>query len=207
MGWTRAAVLFALIGGSVVARADAASLAAAKAHYEEGTKRYNLGEYAPALDAFKAAYLAQPDPAFLFNIGQCQRQLGLFEQAEKSYRAFLRETPNLPGATRDQVQKLVGDMEQAAREAQKKKEQPPPGTLAPHEEPEAKVAPTPVPVGAPSTSAPVSSQKPLHKRGWFVGVLVGVAVVAVGLGVGLGVGLTQGTSYPSASTSLGTVKW
>src|SRR5437764_12992321 len=71
-----------------------ADTAAAKAHYLEGMKRYNLADYHAALDEFKQAYLAKADPVFLFNVGQCQRQLADYAAAEKSYRAFLREASN-----------------------------------------------------------------------------------------------------------------
>lgn len=60
---------------------------------QRGTKRYNLGDYQAALEAFKAACLAKPDPVFLFNIAQCHRQLADYGAAEKSYRAFLRVMP------------------------------------------------------------------------------------------------------------------
>ena len=40
--------------------------------------------------------LAKPDPAFLYNIGQCHRQLGDLEQAATLYRRFLTAAPNTP---------------------------------------------------------------------------------------------------------------
>jgi hypothetical protein len=179
-------------------------MTAAKAHYQEGLKRYNVGDFSVALDEFKAAYLAQPDPAFLFNLGQCQRQLSQYEAAEKSYRAFLREMPNLPQATREQVQKLVADMEQANREARARQKEPPTGTRPPSEEPQSRTAPQVQPVPVASVAAPTlppPPAKPVHKRGWFIGLMVGVAVVAAGAAVGLGVGLTasqrtEGTFSP-----------
>jgi len=38
--------------------------ATAKAHYEKGTRLYEIREYDKALLEYKSAYLAQPDPAF-----------------------------------------------------------------------------------------------------------------------------------------------
>ena len=89
----------------------------ANPQYVEGLKRYNLGEYTKALEEFKAAYLASADPALLFNIGQCHRQLHQFEDAAKSFRAFLRESENVPPAQREHVQKLISEMETAVKEA------------------------------------------------------------------------------------------
>ena len=113
VGWLLALLVLAL--APLPARADTTE--EVKHHYAEGLKRYNLGEYAKALDEFKAAYLGKPDPAFLFNIGQCQRQLAQFEDAARSYRAFLREGADLTKAQRDQVQRLIADMDTAAKEA------------------------------------------------------------------------------------------
>ena len=55
--------------------------------------------------AFEGGYRMRHDPAFLFNIAQCQRQLRRYE--ERSYRAYLRETADLSDSTRAQVQKLA----------------------------------------------------------------------------------------------------
>jgi tetratricopeptide (TPR) repeat protein len=170
------------------ARGD--STQSARVHYQEGTKRYNLAEYEKALEEFKAAYLAKPDPAFLFNIAQCHRQLNDYEAAAKSYRAFLRESADLPLAAREQVQKLAADMEQAAREARAKRQQPPSGTQAPRDETEAK---PPVPV--PPSPTPQAETEPVSRNtraesethpgrtfkiaGLALGV-VGIAAIAVG---------------------------
>ena len=43
----------------------------AREAYERATQDYDLGEYKEALDAFKEAYRNFEDPAFLFNIAQC----------------------------------------------------------------------------------------------------------------------------------------
>jgi len=56
--------------------AHADDKATARAHYETATRLYDVGEYEKALAEFKAAYVAKDDPAFLFNIGQCYRELG-----------------------------------------------------------------------------------------------------------------------------------
>lgn len=67
--------------------------AAAIAHYERGTRLYQVHEFADALAEFKAAYVAKPDPAFLFNIAQCHRNLGHTEEAVTFYRSFLKHAP------------------------------------------------------------------------------------------------------------------
>src|SRR5690242_9101132 len=77
--------------------------AEAAAHYRAGLKLYNLSEWSAALGELEQAYLAKPDPVLLFNIGQCQRQLADYEGAENSYRAFLRESPDLSASQEQQV--------------------------------------------------------------------------------------------------------
>jgi tetratricopeptide (TPR) repeat protein len=67
--------------------------AAAKAHYEAATRLYDIKEWARALDEYKAAYLSKPDPAFLFNIGQCYRRLGKQAQALEFYKEYLKKAP------------------------------------------------------------------------------------------------------------------
>src|SRR5438874_8472537 len=67
--------------------------------YRRGTQHYNLAEYDKALDAFKEAYRNFEDPIFLFNIGQCERQLGHKEEAVRLYRSYLRNAPEAPNKT------------------------------------------------------------------------------------------------------------
>ena len=67
--------------------------AVAKAHFEAATRLYDIHEYAKALEEYKAAYLAKPDPAFLFNVGQCYRRLGKFDQAREFYQDYLKKAP------------------------------------------------------------------------------------------------------------------
>ncbi len=68
-----AAIFVALCGARAVpGHAAEGEKAAAKAHYETATRLYDVREYAKALEVYKAAYLAKPDPAFLFN--RCSRK-------------------------------------------------------------------------------------------------------------------------------------
>lgn len=178
-----------------VAHADA-NTAKAKQLYDEGVTNYNLGHYDEALTAFDMAYRVRHDAAFLFNIAQCQRQLHRYEDAERSYRAYLRESPSLPPTTREQVQKLVAEMENAIEEQRAK--QPPTGTQAPGttQPGEIQTSPTSAPQTAAQPAAPPQAITPavapttssaehnrtLRKVG--IGLLIaGVAVAGVGGGL------------------------
>jgi tetratricopeptide (TPR) repeat protein len=130
-------VLCAALLGAVPARgedlparvhaSDDAEALEARRHYIEGLKHYNLGEYKEALAAFKSGYRLKPDPSFLFNLGQCYRQLGDPAAATTSYRAYRREAPN--SANRAEVERLIQQMETAIAEQRAK--EPPTGTQAP----------------------------------------------------------------------------
>src|SRR4051812_45998603 len=108
MRLTKSIVVLVILVVAAAANAESSS-AKAKQLYDLGVTDYNLGHYEDALVAFEQAYRVRHDAAFLFNIGQCQRQLRRYEEAERSYRAYLRES-DLPPTTREQVQKLVAEM-------------------------------------------------------------------------------------------------
>ena len=86
-------IAVAFVALAVPAQAADSEKTAAKAHFEAATRLYDIHEYAKALDEYKAAYLAKPDPAFLFNVGQCYRKLGKLDQALEFYREYLKKAP------------------------------------------------------------------------------------------------------------------
>ena len=152
-----------------VAHADSAE---ARRHYDRGTKAFNLQDFKSALREFQAAYNEQPDAAFLFNIAQAERQLGEYDVASKSYRLFLANQPNAPN--REQVMRLIDEMDKAAAEAHAKT--PPTGTEPPtgNVTPPQNVPPPPPPV------AIVDNGKSLRTAGFVAGG-VGVAGLALGI--------------------------
>ncbi len=103
----------------------------AKARFTSGQRHYNLNELPEALADFKDAYRLYPDPVFLFNLGQCERQLGHHEEAIRFYRNFLREEPK--AANRQEVVRKIEEMEAAikSRPPDADKLTSPPGTPVP----------------------------------------------------------------------------
>lgn len=85
----------------------------AKSRYNAGLSHYNLNEFAQALQEFKEAYRLYPDPVFLFNAGQCERQLDHYEEAIAFYRSFLRNQPKAPN--RNDVKRKIEEMETALK--------------------------------------------------------------------------------------------
>ena len=123
----------------VAAPAPAATLAQAKALYDQGRREFNLGHYTEALALFEQAYKAQPVHRLLYNIGQCHRLLGNLEAAKRVYRAFVAEsTPEesmVPG-----VQEKLTEIE-AALKAQAAARESAPSGLAQEKVPPAAAAP------------------------------------------------------------------
>lgn len=122
--------------------------------FTEATKRYNLGQFDRALPLYTRAYEVRPDPAFLFNIAQCDRQLGKWSDAAREYRAYLREAPDAPH--RDEIERHIADMDKAAAEE--------------------RAAKSPTGVQAPATPAPATA--PTEGRASRTGVVVGIGVAA-----------------------------
>ena len=102
--------------GTARAADDPAAVEARK-HYEEGTKAFNLGEYARAITEFKATYYAKPDPLLLYNIAQSFRLAGDAKQALFFYKSFLRNMPNPPN--RKEVELRMRALEKQIAEAPK----------------------------------------------------------------------------------------
>ena len=161
------------------ARADDPATRTARHHFERGEKLYALTRFSEALDEYQKAFDARPIPDFLFNIGQCYRNLGEYDSAIFSYRKYLKLAPD--ASNREQVEQLIRDLE--ARKAQSDTQRL--GLKRPAPEP-------PPPVEHPP-------DRPIYTRWWF---LTGVAVVGVAGGVTI-YELARSSGPPS--TSLGNI--
>ena len=159
-------------------KATDSSKAAALAHFETAGRLYDLREYAKALDEYKAAYLVKPDPAFLFNIGQCHRKLGQNPQALDFFQQYLKKAPaNDPN--RSLVESRIADIQ--AEERAKPASAPSavaPDVLTPLPVAVAPAAPAEgTDVSTEIQAAPAVEAKPLYTRWWF---WTGIGAVVVG---------------------------
>src|SRR5262245_19851412 len=84
--------LAALLVGQRAAVADPRT-EKAREHYLQGDAYYKLDKYADALREYEQAYIAKPDPSFLYNIAQCHRLMGNRADAAKFYRRYLKDAP------------------------------------------------------------------------------------------------------------------
>jgi tetratricopeptide (TPR) repeat protein len=145
-------LVMVLAGGATPSLALEDDPAAARSHFAMGTRLYEVGEYRQALDEFKAAHLAKPDPAFLYNIAQCHRQLGDLDLAATMYRRYLVASPNAKNRT--EVEKRVAEIEADLAAG---KQQSPEPVRAPVPEPVGPSPAEPPPLPAVQAANPVSS--------------------------------------------------
>ena len=140
-------VCLAVAVPSRTAFADDPATRAARRHFERGEKLFALGKFDEALEEYQTAFDAKPLPAFLYNIGQCYRNLGDLDQAIFSFKKYLKLEPE--AENREAVERLIEDLEdQKARGEGEKFVRKKPGT----------------------------ESKPVYKKWWFW-TGVGVAVV------------------------------
>jgi tetratricopeptide (TPR) repeat protein len=156
------AVCLACLASARVAYADDPAMRAAKRHYERGQKLFGLQKFDEALEQFQKAFDAKPIPDFLFNIGQCHRNLGDYEAAIFSFKRYLKLDPETPN--REKVEELITQLEekQAAEESRKRRLRREQRDKGPDE--------------------PTASGGPIYTKWWF---WTGVVVVGAGAGVGI----------------------
>jgi tetratricopeptide (TPR) repeat protein len=164
-----------LLFTTISSTAHADNKSAARDSFREGSRQFDLGEFKLALDAFKKAYLLYEEPAFLFNIAQCHRQLGDKPEAIRFYKTYLRKVPTAPN--RAEVERIIATLE--AEQEQATKNKPPAGTIEPAPPP----PPTPPPTPTPQLT-PITRDTPPRSRTFTIagGALLGVGGAALILG-------------------------
>lgn len=100
------ALILGLLIGPGFAQADDKE---AKRHFQQGQTAYDVGQFEEALTSYQEAYKQKPHPAFLFNIGQCYRQLKNYDRAAFFFRRYLTLSPKAANAP--QVRVLLGEVE------------------------------------------------------------------------------------------------
>ncbi|HEY7376159.1 MAG TPA: tetratricopeptide repeat protein [Polyangia bacterium] len=82
--------------------------------FEQAEAKFNVGRFDEALVDYQAAYDVEPLPAFLFNIGQCYRNLGNYERAQFYFRRYTALDPRSPN--RPAAEHLIAEMDRLAAE-------------------------------------------------------------------------------------------
>jgi tetratricopeptide (TPR) repeat protein len=68
----------------------------AKALSKRAGTAFKLAQFPEALDLYSRAYERFPAPEFLFNLGQCHKNLGHHERALFFFQGYLRDKPDAP---------------------------------------------------------------------------------------------------------------
>jgi tetratricopeptide (TPR) repeat protein len=184
--------------------AHADERAKARTAFHAGLHHYNLGEFKAALESFREAYRHYDDTSFLFNIAQCERQLGHKREAIQEYRAYLNNAGHPDNA--DLVRQNIRALEKELTDEEDAKRAAAASAPAPaHAEPPP-LLPTPPPATTPSPALVAAGptaraeRTPVYKKWWLWTIVGGVAVAGAATGVALA--LTRPTPL-TASTTLG----
>jgi tetratricopeptide (TPR) repeat protein len=149
--------------------ADDPATRTARRHFDSADKLFALGRFDEALVQYQKAFDAKPIPDFLFNIGQCYRNLNDYDNAIFSFRKFLTLDPETE--RRASVEQLIDELE--AKKAQAE-------VFAREHKVEEKARP--------------SAKAPITKQWWF---WTGVVALAAA-GGGTAYLLTRGDGLPSS---------
>jgi hypothetical protein len=162
----------------------------ARAHTERGRQLFQRGDFRAASAEFEAAYTAAHQPALLYNLGQCFRNLDEHDRAITAFRRYLDEAEL---AVEDQAEVLatIAELERAKAEklavAQRRERDP------------LRAAP------AGPRPAPARSRA-LHRRWWFWPVVAG-ATTAVGVSAAYAFTRPPDSDLGHITLKLGTVTW
>lgn len=90
---------FCLLFMLLSAPLNAKNISLAKKHYAAGKSAFDQSNYQKALVEYQKAYKAAALPGFLFNIGQCYRNLKAHKKAVAAYESYLKHVPNAKNKT------------------------------------------------------------------------------------------------------------
>lgn len=118
----RAIALLCAVALSLAAAPVQARNQDARAKFERAQRAYHVGSFEEALALYEEAYRLDPRPPFLFNIGQCHRQMGNWERAICFFNQYLdahAKTKKAPPKNHALVVDLIRECvrEQTAKEA------------------------------------------------------------------------------------------
>jgi tetratricopeptide (TPR) repeat protein len=169
-----AALLLLMALPAAAAPPDPATVRA-KELFTHAEALYALTKYDQALAEYEKAYETKPLPGFLFNIGQCHKNLGNYDKALHFYRAYLERDPG--ARNRALVESLIAETTEQARAHPAE-----PPAPQPEKQPDKPI------VDLHPPAQPPVDEVPLQRR-WYVwaGVAGLVVILAVALGVGFGI--------------------
>src|SRR5512147_2727070 len=112
-------VCVAVAAPSREVRADDPATRSARRHFERGEKLFALGKFDDALEENQTAFDAKPLPGFLYNIGQCYRNRGDYDQAICSFKKYLKLEPE--ASNKEAVERLIEELEEKKAQGESEK--------------------------------------------------------------------------------------
>jgi hypothetical protein len=104
-------MLLAILAQASAPTGDPLAKAQAQTLLGQGTKLYQQGDVAGALEKFNAAYAAYPSPKLMFNIAQANRDLGRPVEAIEAFEKFLAGAADASSETVADVRKSVAELQ------------------------------------------------------------------------------------------------
>jgi len=152
--------------------------AQAREHFKSAQLHYSLGEFDEAIKEFRETYRLRQEPAILFNIAQCHRQMRQWKEAYFNYRQYLSLKKG--ASNREEAESLAEQMRLKMEEEEEQRTRVARNPTAAHN------AEATMPVGAlPPQEPPIfpppppgSGMKPAHIAGYAA---IGLGAVAGGL--------------------------
>ena len=105
-------VLLAILAQASPSAGDPQAKAQAQALLGQGTKLYQQGDVAGALEQFNAAYAAYASPKLMFNIGQANRDLRRPVEALEAFEKFLAGAADAPPEMIADARKSVAQLQE-----------------------------------------------------------------------------------------------
>ncbi len=170
------------------------AMAEARNHLAHGNKLYNVRSFDEAITEYKAGALVEPAPVFDYNLGQCYRLTGKYQEAIWHYERFLaRGKPQgeLLDAVNDFIAQMKSELDKKAMTQKPTEAAPPPPQVLPQEASGAAPGTPPQRLSVPQLKQPMTRRSgPWYhdKLGWG---LAGAGVVGLTVGAGF---LVSGSS-------------
>jgi tetratricopeptide (TPR) repeat protein len=167
-----------------------------RALFERAEANFNRGKFEEARADYQAAYDIEPLPAFLFNIGQCYRNMGDYDRALFFFQRYTQLDPDNPN--RPAAERLIAEM---TRLAEERRAQAGPG--ASHGAAPVSSAVSPAPPGQDGgrptleqTGSPPERRRAFYRRPWFWAGVGGAIVLGVAAAFALSNNDPHGTLPP-----------
>ena len=171
---------------STPAPTDSAAIAAATSptqplssdpalEYRRGEQAYALGNYEQAVRHFEHSYELSNFADLLYNLGLAHAQwhgldgdIGHLRKARRLFQNYIKrlaENPAMDQSQRAEAEAQVARIDEQISEYEAKQVVVPPPVVEPDPQPQ------------PQPPVDVPERKPVHRRGWFWGVIGGIVVI------------------------------